>query len=149
MIMLRTDRVEDDAQNGPDHMDAHRTEALVVSPYTQTGKVDSTFYDQDSMLRTMELIVGIKPMTQFDASAVPMLNVFTNHPNLTTYQVEAPQYPLDQMNGKNAPEAKVSNQMNFSKPDAVDYAKLNRILWEATKGNQPYSLDKKAVRHSK
>src|SRR5262249_11570582 len=65
--------VEDDDQNGPDHVDAHRTIVQVISPYTQTGKVDSTFYSQVSMLRTMELIIGIGPMTQYDAAATPML----------------------------------------------------------------------------
>lgn len=79
--------VEDEAQNGLDHVDAHRSEALVISPYTQTGKVDSTFYDQASMLHTMELILGMKPLTQFDASAMPMLHAFTNHPNYKPFNV--------------------------------------------------------------
>lgn len=86
--------VEDEAQNGRDHVDAHRTEALVISPYTQTGKVDSTFYDQASMLRTIELILDMKPMTQFDASATPMVNSFTNHPNFSPYNVVAPSNSL-------------------------------------------------------
>ena len=63
--------VEDDAQDGPDHVDGHRTIAQVISPYTQTGKVDSTFYSTVSMLRTMEMILGVDPMTQFDAAAPP------------------------------------------------------------------------------
>src|SRR5262249_14302236 len=77
--------VEDDAQNGPDHVDAHRTIVQVISPYTQTGKVDSTFYSQVSMLRTMELIVGIGPMSQYDAAATPMLNSFSDTRNVTPY----------------------------------------------------------------
>src|SRR5665811_1391306 len=77
--------VEDDAQAGPDHVDGHRTEALVISPYTQNAKVDSTFYSTVSMLRTMELITGVPPLTQFDASAIPMLNAFTNNPNRTPF----------------------------------------------------------------
>ncbi len=72
---------EDDAQNGWDSVDAHRTTSLVISPYTQTGNVDSTLYDTTSMLRTMEMILGMKPMTQYDASAVPMINSFTHKPN--------------------------------------------------------------------
>ena len=64
---------EDDAQNGPDHIDAHRTLALAISPYTQTGRVDSTFYSTDSMLHTIELLSGLRPLTQFDAFATPMI----------------------------------------------------------------------------
>ncbi|MCZ8516656.1 bifunctional YncE family protein/alkaline phosphatase family protein [Paenibacillus filicis] len=130
--------IEDDAQAGADHVDAHRTEALVISPYTQTGKVDSTFYSTSSMLRTMELFFGLKPMTQFDASAIPMLNSFTNHPNFAPYKIEQPQYPIDLKNGQNAPMAQVSMNLDFSKPDAADPDTLNRVLWAATKGNQPY-----------
>jgi YVTN family beta-propeller protein len=129
---------EDDAQNGLDHVDAHRTESLVISPYTQKGTVDSTTYDTTSMLRTMELILGMKPMTQFDASATPMLGSFTNHPNFASYDVVQPTYPLDQKNGTNAPAAAVSQSMDFSKEDLAPSDELNHVLWEATKGNQPY-----------
>jgi YVTN family beta-propeller protein len=130
--------VEDDAQAGADHVDAHRTEALVISPYTQTGKVDSTFYDTVSMLRTQELIFGLEPMTQFDASSIPMLNAFTNHPNFATYELEQPQYPVNTKNGQNAPMAQVSMNLDFSRPDAADPDTLNRIVWAATKGDKPY-----------
>jgi hypothetical protein len=129
---------EDDAQDGADHVDAHREEALVISPYTQTGKVDSTLYDQMSMYRTIEMILGMKSMTQFDASAIPMLNSFTNRPNVTPYMAEQPTYPLTAMNGQQAPMAQVSKQMDFSKPDAADPKKLNLAIWKSTKGNQPY-----------
>ena len=73
--------VEDDAQNGPDHVDAHRTEALVISPYTKHGFVDSDFYSTSSMVRTMELILGLPPLSQFDAAAQPMYNSFTSAPD--------------------------------------------------------------------
>lgn len=129
---------EDDAQNGLDHVDAHRTESLVISPYTQTGAVDSTFYDTTSMIRSIELILGMHPMTQFDASAIPMLNAFTNHPKLTPYTVEQPTYPTDTMNGQNAPMAAASQKMDFSQEDLVSGDKLTRVLWAATKGNKPY-----------
>jgi len=133
---------EDDAQDGPDHVDGHREEALVISPYTQTGKVDSTFYDQMSMNRTIEMTLGMKPMTQFDASAIPMLNAFANHPNLAPYTTAQPTYPLNAVNGQNAPMAQASAQMDFSKPDAADHVKLNRAIWLATKGDQPYPAKK-------
>ena len=68
--------IEDDAQNGPDHVDAHRTVGLVISPFCKRGVVDSTFYTTASMVRTMELILGLPPMTQFDAGATPMFNCF-------------------------------------------------------------------------
>lgn len=135
--------VEDDAQAGTDHVEAHRTEALVISPYTQTGKLDSTFYDTTSMLKTMEMMLGMQPMSQYDASATPMLNTFTNHPVFAPYTAEQPQYPINQLNGQNAPMAEVSKQMDFSQPDAVDSDKLNRAIWKATKGDQAYPENRK------
>jgi YVTN family beta-propeller protein len=130
--------VEDDAQNGLDHVDAHRTEALVISPYTQTGKVDSTFYDTAAMLRTMELILGMKPLTQYDAAATPMLNSFTEHPNFTPYDAISPQYPIDQKNSVNAPDAALSAKMDWSHEDEAPENELNHILWKATMGKRPY-----------
>ncbi|MDP4106847.1 MAG: bifunctional YncE family protein/alkaline phosphatase family protein [Bacillota bacterium] len=152
--------MEDDAQAGPDHVDAHRTEALVISPYTQKGTVDSTLYDQDSMIRTMELILGMKPMSLFDASAVPMLNSFTANPNFKPYNVEQENYPVDWKNGQPAPAnltsaeqnvqpaananeqqsttAEPSTQLDFSKPDTANQEELNRQIWKATRGHTPY-----------
>lgn len=126
--------VEDDAQNGPDHVDAHRTEALVISPYTQTGKVDSTFYDSSSMLRTMEKIVGIGPLSQFDAAATPMLNSFTNQPNFTPYTAITPTQPLDEKNPVNAPLAAVAAISDFSKEDRVPDDLLTAMVWKSVKG---------------
>ena len=77
--------LEDDAQNGPDHVDAHRSIAFVASPYAKRGAVDSTMYSTSSMLRTMELILGLEPMTQFDAAATPMFNSFQAQPDLRPY----------------------------------------------------------------
>ena len=90
--------VEDDAQNGPDHVDAHRTVALVISPYTKRKYVDSTMYSTSSMLRTMELILGLKPMSQFDAAARPMYNSFTAKPDLTPYKHVVPDVDLKEKN---------------------------------------------------
>ncbi|WCK54152.1 bifunctional YncE family protein/alkaline phosphatase family protein [Aneurinibacillus sp. Ricciae_BoGa-3] len=132
--------VEDDAQAGPDHVDAHRTIAQVISPYTQIGKVDSTFYDTASMIKTMELILGMKPMSQFDAAATPMLNAFTNRPNLAPYAVENPQYPIDAINGQSTPAVAVSKPLDFSAPDAANTDELNHQIWKATKGNKPYPV---------
>ncbi|MCM3569930.1 bifunctional YncE family protein/alkaline phosphatase family protein [Neobacillus mesonae] len=134
---------EDDAQNGWDSVDAHRTTSLVISPYTQTGKVDSTLYDTTSMLRTMEMILGMKPMTQFDASAVPMLNSFTHKPVFNPFKVEEPRYPLDRKNGENAPMAKESAELDFTGVDHANPEKLNKILWKAVKGDKPYPGERK------
>ncbi|MEH7743591.1 alkaline phosphatase family protein [Neobacillus drentensis] len=134
---------EDDAQNGWDSVDAHRTTSLVISPYTQTGRVDSTMYDTTSMLRTMEMILGMKPMTQFDASAAPMVNSFTHKPNFSLFKVEEPTYPLDRKNGETAPMAQESKKLDFSGVDHADSEKLNKILWKATKGDKPYPAEKK------
>src|SRR5205807_3973818 len=82
--------VEDDAQNGPDHVDAHRTVALVISPYTKHGQVDSNLYSTTSMLRTMELILGLAPMSQFDAAARPMYNAFQARADTRSYQHVVP-----------------------------------------------------------
>jgi YVTN family beta-propeller protein len=95
---------EDDAQNGPDHVDAHRTVAEVISPYSHTGKVDSTFYSTASMLRTMELILGLPPLTQFDAYATPMLAAFTSKPDLTPYRAVKPSQNTQETNPVKAPE---------------------------------------------
>lgn len=129
---------EDDSGNGADHVDAHRQEGLVISPYTQTHQVDSTFYDQMSMYRTIEMILGLKPMTQYDASAIPMLNTFTDRPDFSPYTAKKPTYPLDEINGRNAPMGKISSKLDFSRPDAADEETLSHALWQSVKKNQPY-----------
>src|SRR5208283_1455667 len=90
--------VEDDAQDGPDHVDCHRTVALVVSPFNRRGQVDSTMYSTSSMLRTMELILGLHPMTQYDASATPMWASFRAEPDLRPYKALPASSPIDEMN---------------------------------------------------
>src|SRR5260370_21011027 len=86
--------LEDDAQNGPDHVDAHRSVGLVVSPYTKRGAVDSTMYSTSGMLRTMELILGLEPMSQFDAAATPLYHSFQKKPHLAGYEHVVPQVDL-------------------------------------------------------
>jgi hypothetical protein len=78
--------IEDDAQNGPDHVDSHRTAGLVISPYVKRKAVDSTMYSTVSMLRTVELLLGLPPMTQHDAAAPPMVHTFMAKPDLTQHQ---------------------------------------------------------------
>ena len=129
--------VEDDAQNGPDHIDSHRSPAYLLSAYTHTGKVDSTMYNTTSMLRTMELILHLRPMTHFDAGATPMINAFSKTPVLTAYQSEKPRIPLDNKNPGNSPTAARSARMNFEEADLNDDDELNDILWRAIRGTDP------------
>ena len=126
--------VEDDAQDGPDHVDAHRSTAYVISPYTQTGKVDSTFYSSVSVLRTIEAIVGVPAMSQFDAAATPMTAAFTSTPNLQPFNVVAPQVSLTATNGPNAPLSGASARIDFSQPDQIPMHLMNRILWKSARG---------------
>lgn len=130
--------VEDDSQNGWDHVDAHRTEALVISPYTQKQSVDSTFYDTASMLKTIEDILGMGHMTEFDSTSMPMFNTFTSNPDFTPYRVIKPIVSLNKLNRKDTPGAKGSQSMNFSVADSIDEEKLNHILWNALRPNKKY-----------
>jgi YVTN family beta-propeller protein len=138
--------VEDDAQGGVDHVDGHRTIALAISPYIKRGSVDSTFYSQPSMLKTIELILGLKNLSMFDLIANDMRNSFQDKPDLTPYTVRVPRRslyeinpPLSALAGQKRKDAEASLKMNFSIPDAAPTEKLNRILWRDARGpNSPY-----------
>jgi YVTN family beta-propeller protein len=126
--------IEDDAQNGPDHVDAHRTVGLVISPYTKRHHVDSTQYATVSMIRTIELILGLPPLSQYDAAARPMFESFTDKADLTPYAHEQARIDLNAINAKAAYGAARSSKMDFSDYDRVDDFELNEILWRAIKG---------------
>ena len=126
--------VEDDAQNGPDHIDAHRTIAFVISPWTKHGEVDSSLYSTSSMLRTMELILGLEPMSQFDAAALPMIRSFAKAPRLDPYHCRPANVPLDEKNLASAWGARESLAMDFSVEDAADDLLLNQIVWRSVRG---------------
>jgi YVTN family beta-propeller protein len=126
--------LEDDAQNGPDHVDAHRTESLVISPYSRLGRVDSTFYSTVAMLRTIELIVGLRPLTQFDTAATPMLNSFSRKANAAPYTALVPGQSLTEVNAPNAPMAAESAAMDFTVADAPDRDVLNEAIWKSVRG---------------
>ena len=126
--------IEDDAQNGPDHVDAHRTVCLVASPYAKRGVVDSTQYSTVSVIRTMELILGLEPLSQYDAAAQPMFNAFTDKPDLTPFDLEQAQINLDAKNEATAYGADRSMQMDFTEYDRIDDFELNEILWKAVMG---------------
>jgi hypothetical protein len=126
--------LEDDAQNGPDHVDAHRSVALVVSPYTKRGHVDSTMYSTSSVLRTIELILGLNPMSQFDAAAHPMYPSFQAKPDLAGYRHVVPDIDREEKNRATAWGAKLSETFDLTKEDAADDLLLNEVIWRSVKG---------------
>ena len=139
--------MEDDPQAGWDHVSGYRTTAYVVSPYTKRGEVIRTQYNQTSVLRTMELMLGLPPMNQMDATATPMTDCFTNKPDFTPFDVVPNIIPLDQMNpnpNKTTStaarrDAIASASLPLDKVDQCDEDTLNRILWHAMKGHKtPY-----------
>ncbi|WP_157180722.1 bifunctional YncE family protein/alkaline phosphatase family protein [Actinopolymorpha alba] len=125
---------QDDSQNGPDHIDAHRTLALVISPYTRTGAVDSTFYSTASMLRTIGQIVGLPPLTQFDALANPMGPAFSGRKNTGPYEALKPTIPLDEVNATTAPLAAESGKQDLEGEDRINEQVFNEAIWKSVKG---------------
>jgi YVTN family beta-propeller protein len=139
--------IEDDPQDGWDHVSGFRTTAYVASPYTRRGVTVSTQYNQTSLLRTIELMLGLPPMNQLDATATPMFDCFTNTPDLTPFIAMSNNIPLDQMNPEPKKvadpllrkEAYASARLRLDQPDRCPEDVLNRILWHAMKGSQaPY-----------
>jgi DNA-binding beta-propeller fold protein YncE len=138
--------IEDDPQNGWDHVSGYRTTAYVVSAYTKRHAVVNTQYNQTSLLRTMELMLGLPPMNQMDATATPMFDCFTNTPDFTAFNVVTNNVPLDEMNpapqtisdAQLRKDAFVSARLPLDKADQCPEDVLNRILWHATMKNQAY-----------
>jgi YVTN family beta-propeller protein len=126
--------LEDDAQNGSDHVDAHRSVALVISPFTKRRVVDSTLYTTSSLLRTMELILGLPPMSQYDAAATPMYNAFTPTPTATPYKHLEAQVSLTEKNEPTAPGSQASLRMNMQEADLAPDLELNEIIWKSIRG---------------
>jgi YVTN family beta-propeller protein len=129
--------IEDDAQNGPDHVDAHRTVGLVISPWVKRGIVDSTMYTTSSFVRTMELILGLQPMTQFDAAATPMYLSFTTDPAFDPINSIGPQVDLLSRNPRDGAGARASLKLDFSDYDRANPDELNQILWAALRPGEP------------
>ncbi len=126
--------VEDDAQNGPDHVDAHRTVALVASPWARRGIVDSHMYSTASMLRTMELILGLEPMSQFDAGARPMFAAFTMEQDTAPFGCRPANVDLDETNTPDAWGAEISANLYLEEEDSTDDILLNEIVWRSVRG---------------
>ena len=126
--------IEDDAQDGADHVDARRTVGLVISPYVKRGAVDSTFYSTSSMIRSMELLLGLPPMSQFDASATPMYASFDAQPVVTQFNAIKPLIDTNAKNTKDSYGAEESAKMDFSDDDRAPMHALNEIIWKSIKG---------------
>jgi YVTN family beta-propeller protein len=134
--------VEDDAQDGPDHVDAHRSVALVISAYNRPGQLVHEFHNTVSMIRTIELLLGIAPMNQLDATAAPM-NIFQAQPDLHPYQPLLPNVALNNLTTPPARDAVTAYWMrrtadqDISHADLADPKVLNQIIWFSVKGETP------------
>jgi YVTN family beta-propeller protein len=126
--------IEDDAQDGADHVDARRTVGLVISPYVKRGIVDSTLYSTSSMVRSMELLLGLPPMSQYDAAAMPMYASFGDTPVVTPFNVIPPMIDVNKKNVKGDYGSDESAKMDFSDNDRAPMHALNRIIWRSVKG---------------
>ncbi len=126
--------VEDDAQDGPDHVDAHRTTAYVIGGFVKRHFVDHTMYSTSSMLRTMELILGIAPMSQYDAAATPMWRCFTATPDLTPFAVKPLQTDINEKNTVMNAWQRKSETFDFTKEDRVPDRAFTEVIWKAVKG---------------
>jgi DNA-binding beta-propeller fold protein YncE len=126
--------LEDDAQNGPDHVDAHRSTTYVAGGFVKQGYVDHTMYSTSSALRTIELILGLPPMTQYDAAAEPMWRCFNNTASHPAFKATANLVDLNLKNTAENKLSKLSEKFDFSKEDRVPDAQFNAVLWAAIKG---------------
>jgi YVTN family beta-propeller protein len=134
--------VEDDAQDGPDHVDAHRSVALVISAYNRPGALVHEFHTTVSLIRTIELLLGIAPMNQLDATATP-INIFRSQPDLTPYKAVLPMVALDNLVNPPARDAataywmKRTEEQDLTHADMADPEVLNEIIWFSVRGNAP------------
>jgi hypothetical protein len=126
--------LEDDAQAGPDHVDAHRSPAYIAGGFVRRGFVDHTNYSTSSILRTIELILGMPPMTQYDAAATPLWRCFAKEPEARGFVALPAQIDLTEKNVKENRLSRISDKLDFSKEDLVPDQLMNTILWKAIKG---------------
>jgi YVTN family beta-propeller protein len=134
--------VEDDAQDGPDHVDAHRSVALLISAYNRPGALIHEFHNTVSLIRTIELLLGIEPMNQLDATATP-INIFRSEPDLRPYKALLPNVALDNLVNPPARDAatayfmRLTDEQDLERADMADPEVLNRIIWFSVRGNVP------------
>jgi YVTN family beta-propeller protein len=130
--------LEDDAQNGPDHVDGHRAPFFVISAWSRSGALHR-FTNTTDVLRTIEEILGLESLSQFDYFGRPLRDIWTSDPDLRPYTALVPAQSLDEVNQRGAPGARESEHLDLHVEDAIDDAKFNQILWKAIKGpNTPY-----------
>lgn len=138
--------IEDDAQNGPDHVDAHRSICFVISPWIKAHSLDHTFQNTASCLRTMELLMGLPPMCQYDATSDPIMDWDSTPSNDAPYEAIEPDAEiLRQINGRNSPKSPISpeqksmmdesSKMDFAHADHAPADRLNEIIWKSVKGD--------------
>jgi len=138
--------IEDDAQNGPDHIDAHRTTAYVAGGFVKRNFVDHTMYSTTSMLRTMELILGLPPMTQYDAAAEPMWRCFSSTADLAVFTSLKPHIDITEKNVAVNEWQRRSEKFDLTKEDAVPDLEFNLVLWYGLKGSDvPFPAPKRAA----
>jgi DNA-binding beta-propeller fold protein YncE len=144
--------LEDDAQDGADHVDAHRSIAFVISQYSPGSSaqpnVEHRFYTTVNMVHTMETLLNLPPMNQFDAYAPVMSGLFSGNGNQPAYKADYRNQKnglIYERNRQDAPGAKVSSRMNFSRPDAAGAERLNRVLWQDQKGSAPVPAPRHTV----
>ena len=124
--------LEDDAQDGPDHVDAHRSVLIMASPYARRGVVDSTMYSTSSVVRTIGIFLGLSPLSQYDAGATPLTHAFASHADLTPFRAVTPRWPFDELNGKQS-TSRLTDQ-DFAGPDLADETILNQEIWQSVRG---------------
>lgn len=138
--------IEDDAQNGADHVDAHRTTGYIAGGFVKRNFADHTMYSTTSMLRTMELILGIPPMTQYDAAAAPMWRSFSATADTTPFTAHAANVDMNEKNTVSNKWQKRSEEFNFTKEDAAPDLEFSEVLWHAIKGdNIPFPGPRRAA----
>lgn len=137
--------LEDDAQNGADHVDAHRSTAYVAGGFVKRGYVDHTPYTTTSMLRTMELILGMGPMTQYDAAAMPMWRCFDSVARPSAFRAVAPSIDLNERNTAMNEWQRRSEQFDFAREDSNNDIEFNRVLWHGLKGDRPFPGPRRAA----
>lgn len=126
--------IEDDAQDGPDHVDAHRSIAFVAGGFVKRNFIDHTMYSTSSVLRTIELILGLSPMTQYDAAAVTMWRCFDPNPNLAPFNHLPPSYDINEKNIAENEWQRKSEQFDFTKEDRIPDREFTEVIWKAVKG---------------
>ena len=138
--------LEDDAQDGPDHVDAHRSTAYIAGGFVKRNYVDHTMYSTTSVLRTIELILGMPPMSQYDAAATPMWRCFQSTPNSTPYNVKPLQININEKNTAENTWQRKSETFDLSKEDAIPDDEFSEVIWKAVKGiNSPMPAPKRAA----